>query len=392
MFHIKTYNKIAPKGLRRFAAERYTVGAEVSNPDAYILRSHKLHGEEIPSSLLAVARAGAGVNNLPVADYTQRGVVAFNTPGANANAVKELVLASMLLSSRDIIGSRAFVETLGHMTDSAEMSKLLEDEKKRFAGSELKGKTLGVVGLGAIGSMVAETALAMGMDVLGYDPALSVEAAWRLPNQVQRKESLNALLMASDYVSLHVPAIAATKHLINQDTLAMLKPHASLINFARESIVDPQAIVNALEAGKLRQYVCDFPEPVLIGRKGVIALPHIGASTEEAEENCAVMAADQIRDFLENGNILNSVNFPAISMSRVEGTTRITFSNDNVAGVLGDVLSIFAEHNVNVIDMTNKSRDAVAYNILDLAVAPPAAALEALRKVKHVIRVRVIPA
>jgi D-3-phosphoglycerate dehydrogenase len=392
MFHIKTYNKIAPKGLRRFAPEKYAVGPEVSNPEAYILRSHKLHGEEIPSSLLAVARAGAGVNNLPVADYTKLGVVAFNTPGANANAVKELVLAAMLLSSRDIIGSRAFVETLGHMTDSAEMSKLLEDEKKRFAGSELKGKTLGVVGLGAIGSMVAETALAMGMDVLGYDPALSVEAAWRLPNQVQRKESLNALLMASDYVSLHVPAIAATKHLINKDTLAVMKPHASLINFARESIVDPEAIVHALEAGKLRQYVCDFPEPVLIGRKGVIALPHIGASTEEAEENCAVMAADQIRDYLENGNITNSVNFPAISMSRVEGTTRITFTNDNVAGVLGDVLSIFAEHNVNVIDMTNKSRDAVAYNILDLAVAPPAAALEALRKVKHVIRVRVIPA
>ncbi len=392
MFQIKTYNKIAPKGLRRFAPEKYVVGAEVSNPEAYILRSHKLHGEEVPSSLLAVARAGAGVNNLPVADYTKLGVVAFNTPGANANAVKELVLAAMLLSSRDIIGSRAFVETLGHMTDSAEMSKLLEEEKKRFAGSELKGKTLGVVGLGAIGSMVAETALALGMDVLGYDPALSVEAAWRLPNQVQRKESLNALLMASDYVSLHVPAIAATKHLLNKDTLAVMKPHASLINFARESIVDPEAIVHALEAGKLRQYVCDFPEPVLIGRKGVIALPHIGASTEEAEENCAVMAADQIRDFLENGNITNSVNFPAITMARVDGTTRITFSNDNVAGVLGDVLSIFAEHNVNVIDMTNKSRDAVAYNILDLAVAPPAAALEALRKVKHVIRVRVIPA
>lgn len=392
MFHIRTYNKIAPRGLNRFNAAKYQVGPEVSNPDAYVVRSHKLHGEEIPQSLLAVARAGAGVNNLPVPDYTKRGVVAFNTPGANANAVKELVLASMLLSSRDILGGREFVETLGHMTDSDEMSKLLENEKKRFAGYELKGKTLGVVGLGAIGSMVAETALAMGMEVLGYDPALSVEAAWRLPNQVQRKESLNALLMASDYVSLHVPALPVTKHLINKDTLALMKPHAALVNFARESIVDPQTVVAALEAGKLRQYVCDFPEPVLIGRKGVIALPHIGASTEEAEENCAVMAADQIRDFLENGNITNSVNFPQISMARVEGTTRITFSNDNVAGVLGDVLSIFAEHNVNVIDMMNKSRDAVAYNILDLAVVPPAAALDALRGVKHVIRVRVIPA
>jgi D-3-phosphoglycerate dehydrogenase len=392
MFHIKTYNKIAPKGLGRFSAENYEVGAEVSNPEAYILRSHKLHGEDIPASLLAVARAGAGVNNVPVADYTKHGIVAFNTPGANANAVKELVLAGMLLSSRDILGSRSFVGTLGDMTDADEMSKLLEAEKKRFAGSELKGKTLGVVGLGAIGSMVAEVALAMGMDVLGYDPALSVEAAWRLPNQVQRKESLNSLLASSDYVTLHVPAIAATKHLFNKDTLALMKPHAVLINFARESIVDAQAIVAALDAGKLRQYVCDFPEPALIGRTDVIALPHIGASTEEAEENCAVMAADQIRDFLENGNITNSVNFPQISMSRVEGTTRITFSNDNVAGVLGDVLSIFAEHNVNVIDMMNKSRDAVAYSILDLAVPPPEAALDALRAVKHVIRIRVIPA
>ncbi|MBC6904478.1 ACT domain-containing protein [Saccharophagus sp. K07] len=392
MFHVRTYNKIAPKGLRRFSADKYEVGPEIQSPDAYILRSHKLHGEEIPASLLAVARAGAGVNNLPVEDYTKRGIVAFNTPGANANAVKELVLAAMLLGSRDIIGGRQFVETLGHMTDANEMSKLLENEKKRFAGNELKGKVLGVVGLGAIGSMVADVALAMGMEVLGYDPALSVEAAWRVSNQVQRKESLNALLMASDYISLHVPAIPATKHLINKDTLALMKPHAALINFARESIVDPDAIVTALEAGKLRQYVCDFPEPVLIGRKGVIALPHIGASTEEAEENCAVMAADQIRDFLENGNITNSVNFPQISMGRVEGTTRITFSNENVAGVLGDVLSIFAEHNVNVVDMMNKSRDSVAYNILDLAVAPSEQALEALRKVKHVIRVRVIPA
>lgn len=392
MFQIKTFNKIAPKGLSQFSTDKYEVSAEIANADAYILRSHKLHGEAIPDSLLAVARAGAGVNNLPVADYTQRGIVAFNTPGANANAVKELVLAGMLLSSRNILGSRSFVGTLGHMTDAEEMSKLLKAEKKRFAGSELRGKTLGVVGLGAIGSMVAETALAMGMDVHGYDPALSVEAAWRLPNQVQRKESLNALLSSSDYVSLHVPAIAATKHLINKDTLALMKPSATLINFARESIVDAQAIVDALEAGKLRQYVCDFPEPVLIGRDDVIALPHIGASTEEAEENCAVMAANQIRDFLENGNITNSVNFPQIAMGRAEGTTRVTFSNENVSGVLGDVLSIFAEHDVNVIDMVNKSRDAVAYNILDLAVPPPEAALDALRAVKHVIRVRIIPA
>ncbi len=390
MFSIKTYNKISPKGLQRFPKDTYEVGAEVQNPDAYVLRSQKLHEEVIPESLLAVARAGAGVNNLPVAEYSVRGIVAFNTPGANANAVKELVLAGMLLSSRDIIGSRQFVEGLTHISDSAEMSKLLEAEKKRFAGRELKGKTLGVIGLGAIGSMVAEMALAMDMTVLGFDPALSVEAAWRLPNQVQRKDSLNQLLAESDYVSLHVPAIEATKHMINAESLAVMKPGAALVNFARDAIVDSAAVLNALEAGKLRQYVCDFPEPAMLGRKDVIALPHIGASTEEAEDNCAVMAADQVREFLENGNITNSVNFPQTSMPRTAGGCRITFSNENVSGVLGEVLSIFAKHKLNVTDMVNKSRQDLAYNILDLAEKPTEEALQALREVNHVIRVRVI--
>lgn len=392
MFQVRTYNKISPKGLSRFPQESYQVGSDIGSPDAYVLRSHKLHGEDVPASLLAVARAGAGVNNVPVEEYSKRGIVAFNTPGANANAVKELVMTGMLLSSRDVLGGRDFVSTLGEMTDADEMSKLLEAEKKRFAGNELKGKTLGVIGLGAIGSMVAEMALALDMEVLGFDPALSVEAAWRLPNQVQKMESLNALLSQCDYVSLHVPAIPATKHLINAETLALMKPTAVLVNFAREAIVDAGAVVAALDAGQLRQYVCDFPEPSLIGRKDVVALPHIGASTAEAEENCAVMAADQLRDFLENGNIKNSVNFPQIAMARVEGSTRITFCNDNVSGVLGHVLSIFADHDVNVIDMMNKSRDSVAYNILDLAQEPTAEVLEKIRQVEHVVRVRVIPA
>lgn len=392
MFHIKTYNKISDKGLERFDRAKYEVGADVAEPDAYVLRSHKLHGEVVPSSLLAVARAGAGTNNLPVDEYTQQGIVAFNTPGANANAVKELVLAAMLLSSRDILGGKDFVDTLGHMDDAAEMGRLLEAEKKRFAGSELKGKTLGVVGLGAIGSMVAEMALAMGMHVAGYDPALSVDAAWRLPSQVERKENLNSLLAAADYVSLHVPAIDATRHLINAETLVLMKPSAVVVNFAREAIVDANAVAAALDAGQLRQYVCDFPEPCLIGRRDVIALPHIGASTAEAEENCAMMAADQVRDFLEHGNIKNAVNFPTIAMGKVAGTTRITFSNHNVSGVLSHVLSILAEHDVNVIDMMNKSRDDVAYNIVDLAQAPSAQVLEAITAVDHVIRVRVIPA
>lgn len=392
MFQIRTYNKISDKGLSRFSPECYTVGADIAAPDAYVLRSQKLHGEEIPAGLLAVARAGAGVNNLPVADYSKLGVVAFNTPGANANAVKELVLAGMLLSSRGVLSGREFVATLGAMTDAEEMSKLLEAEKKHFAGRELKGKTLGVIGLGAIGSMVAEMALAMGMDVMGYDPALSVEAAWRLPNQVQKMDSLNSILAASDYISLHVPAIPATKHLINSDSLAQMKPSAVVVNFARDAIVDAKAVVGALDEGKLRQYVCDFPEPCLIGRSDVIALPHIGASTEEAEENCAMMAVDQLKDFLQNGNIKNSVNFPQIAMSRVEGSTRITFSNQNVSGVLGHVLSIFADHQVNVIDMMNKSRDSLAYNIIDIAVPPSIDVLDKIRAVDQVIRVRVIPA
>ncbi len=390
MFKIKTYNKISEKGLNALPRTTYEVASEMVNPDAYLLRSQKLHGEPVPNSVQAVARAGAGVNNVPVADYTGQGIVVFNTPGANANAVKELVMAGMLLNSRGILEGKNYVATLGHMTDAEEMSKLLEQEKKRFAGNEIMGKTLGVVGLGAIGSMVAEMALAMGMKVAGYDPALSVEAAWRLPSQVQRKESLLALLSDSDYVSLHVPAIEATRHMINAETLKSMKPGAALLNFARDAIVDPEAIVAALDAGQLRRYICDFPEPCLIGRDDVIALPHIGASTEEAEENCAVMAANQLRDFLENGNIVNSVNFPAIAMSRGSNVCRLTFSNQNVSGVLGHVLSIFAEHNVNVVDMMNKSRNEVAYNILDLETEPTEAVLSAINAVEHVIRVRVL--
>lgn len=390
MFKIKTYNKISEKGLNTFPRTDYEVASDIGSPNAYLLRSHKLHDEVVPDTVKAVARAGAGVNNVPVADYTQKGIVVFNTPGANANAVKELVLAGMLLSSRGILQGKDYVATLGHMTDAEEMSKLLEKEKKRFAGSELTGKTLGVVGLGAIGSMVAEMALALGMRVAGYDPALSVESAWRLPSQVQRKESLLALLAEADYVSLHVPAIEATRHMINAETLKSMKKDAALLNFARDAIVDPQAIVQALDNEQLRQYICDFPEPCLIGHDKVVAVPHIGASTTEAEENCAVMAANQLRDFLENGNITNSVNFPQIAMNRAPESCRLTFSNKNVSGVLGHVLSIFAEHNVNVIDMVNKSRNDVAYNILDLATPPTDNVLAAIEAVEHVIAVRVV--
>ncbi|MBK6866699.1 MAG: 3-phosphoglycerate dehydrogenase [Burkholderiales bacterium] len=390
MFKIKTYNAISPKGLERFARDKYEVGAAVDAPDALLLRSHKLHGEPVPGSLLAVARAGAGVNNVPVAEYGQQGIVVFNTPGANANAVKELVLAGMLLATRGILPGIAYAQSLGHMSDSAAMHALLEKEKSKFAGGELRGKTLGIVGLGAIGSLVADIALSMGMKVLGFDPALSIDAAWRLSNEVQRMENLPSLLGRSDYVSLHVPALDATRHMIDAAALAQMKPGAVLLNFARETIVDPAAVLAALHEGHLGRYVCDFPEPGFAEEPKIIALPHIGASTEESEENCAVMAADELMDYLENGNISNSVNYPAIRMDRTPGATRITLANGNVAGVLGHVLGVLADAQVNVLDMSNRSRDVLAYNIIDVASAPDAKVINAIRAVGNVIRVRVV--
>ena len=390
MYKVRTYNAISVKGLERFPRQSFEVGSDISQPDAFLLRSQKLQGVEVPKSLLAAARAGAGVNNVPIAEYSKLGVVVFNTPGANANAVKELVMAGMLLATRGILPGMAYVNSLTTMTDAAEMSAHLEKEKARFAGGEIKGKTLGIVGLGAIGSMVADMALAMGMKVVGFDPALSIDAAWRLSSEVTRMENLQALLARSDYISLHVPAMDATKHLINDAALALTKPGAVLLNFARETIVDSAAVKRSLDAGKLGKYVCDFPEPDLLNHPQVIATPHIGASTEESEENCAVMAANQLMDYLENGNIVNSVNFPAVSMSRVAGTTRITFSNDNVSGVLGHVLSVLADKNVNVIDMMNKSRGELAFNIIDVENKPADDVVAAIAAVEHVIRVRVI--
>jgi len=390
MFQIKTYNAISPKGLERFPRGSFEVASAADGADAYLLRSHKLHGEEVPSTLLAVARAGAGVNNIPVEEYGERGIVVFNTPGANANAVKELVLAGMLLTTRGILPGIDYARSLGTMSDAAEMHQLLEKEKSRFAGNELRGKTLGIVGLGAIGSMVADAALALGMKVLGFDPALSIDAAWRLSNAVQRMENLAALLARSDYVSLHVPALESTRHMINATALDALKPGAVLLNFARETIVDPAAVLQNLESGRLGRYVSDFPEPGLINHEKAISMPHMGASTEESEENCAVMAADQLIDFLENGHIINSVNYPAVRMDRTAGATRLAVANANVSGVLGSVLSVLADAQLNVIDMINRSRDKLAYNLIDVASMPDEAAINAIRKVAHVIRVRVI--
>jgi len=359
MYQIRTYNKISDQGLSRYPINDYSVSEDIDSPDAILLRSQKLHEVELPDSVIAIARAGAGTNNIPVEEYTQKGIVVFNTPGANANAVKELVVSGLLLASRGIVQGRDFVNSLSHLTDAEEMAKLLESEKKRFAGNELLGKTIGIVGLGAIGSLVADVALALGLRVIGFDPALSIDAAWRLSSQVRRMESLEDLLSEADFLSLHVPAIPATQHLINADRLKLMKPSAIILNFARAAIVDPEAIVDALDADELNQYICDFPEPCLIGHSKVIAVPHIGASTAEAEENCAIMAVEQMRDYLENGNIKNSVNYPETSMPSGNGACRLTCTNKNTAGVLGDLLSIFAENEVNVIDMVNKSRENV---------------------------------
>jgi D-3-phosphoglycerate dehydrogenase len=389
MYNIRTYNAISSKGLSRFAADKYTVSSEMESAEGVLLRSQKLHTEVLPESVIAVARAGAGTNNIPTEDYTEKGIVVFNTPGANANAVKELIVAGLLLGSRDIFGGMNYVQELGHMDDSGEMGKLLEKEKKRFAGSEITGKTLGVVGLGAIGSIIANLALDLGMNVIGYDPAISVEAAWQLSSRVERMDSIEALLARADFITLHVPAIPATKHLINKDTLGLMKPTAKILNFAREEIVSTEDMVAALDAGTIAGYISDFPAPALLGRKDVLLMPHIGASTEEAEENCAVMAADQLMDYLENGNIHNSVNYPPTKMSR-NGGRRITFTNNNVPKVLGSVLAVLADAELNVVDMVNKSRGDIAYNIIDIEGDLDQSIEAAIAGVEGVVRVRVI--
>jgi D-3-phosphoglycerate dehydrogenase len=386
---ILTLNQISVKGLEQLPRDGYEIASEFSHPDAILLRSHKLQPEDIPDSVLAIARAGAGVNNIPVDECTRRGIPVFNSPGANANAVKELVAAGLLLGSRGIVEGIGYVHTLAGERDGAALNKTLEANKKRFKGSELAGKTLGVVGLGAIGSLVAEMALTFGMDVVGYDPALSVEAAWRLPSQVKRADTLSALFARCDYVSLHLPVLESTRGLVNSELLGAMRAGTCLLNFARQEIIDEDALLAALESGKLRRYIADFPSPALIGREDVILMPHIGASTDEAEDNCAVMAANQLRDFLENGNIRNSVNFPALQLERVTGC-RLSVTNTNVPRILGSVLAILADENINVIDMLNKSRDEVAYNLIDIGTHPEDDVLERMRALEGVINVRMI--
>ena len=389
MHKIRTINNISEKGLSRFPAERYELGDAITDPEVILVRSQQLTDDDAVPSLRAVGRAGAGVNNIPVADYTDKGIVVFNTPGANANAVKELVMVGLLLSCRGIIPGIEYVNSLGEHSDKAELNKLVESSKKQYKGRELKGKTLGVLGLGAIGSMVADMALQMEMNVVGYDPVLSVEAAWRLSSKVEKMESLQMLFSRSDIISLHVPAMDATRGMINSEALSQFRDGAVLLNFAREEIVNKDDISEALDSGKISQYISDFPTPGLIGKPGVVSTPHLGASTEEAEENCAMMVADQVRDFLENGNIKNSVNFPSLSLERTAGCYRIAMANRNVPRILGRVLSILADRDINVVDMLNKSREDVAYNLIDIQTEPSEDLLEEILAIDGVINVRV---
>jgi len=389
MRKIRTYNTIATIGLEQFPRDQYEVASEMLHPEAFVLRSQNLLQEELPASLACIARAGAGTNNVPVARCSEQGIVVFNTPGANANAVKELVLAGLLLSSRGIVPGMAYVQSMEPAQEESVLAKAMEAQKKQFKGHEIAGKTLGIVGLGAIGSLVANMAISLGMKVVGYDPAISIEAAWRLSSDVEKMDNLSSLLSRSDFVSLHVPAIEATHHLINKDSLSNAKDGLVVLNFAREQIVDVDAVLTAIEQGKVAKYVTDFPVPALLNCEHAILMPHIGASTREAEENCAVMAAEQVKDFLENGNIRNSVNFPPAELQRTTGF-RLTFTNENVSGVLGHVLSILADAQINVVDMLNKSRGDIAYNILDLEQDASTTLISKIAAVEHVINVRAL--
>ena len=391
-FKVKTHNAIADTGLTRLKDGNFSVSDSEKDPDAIILRSYKLPVEELNDSLKAVARAGAGYNNVPVEECSEKGVVVFNTPGANANAVKEIVLAGLLMSSRGIYAGANFVNKIDGV-DSADLKAHIESGKKDFKGRELKGAMLGVVGMGAIGAQVAGMGVFLDMEVIGYDPAITVEAAWKLPNNVKRTDNLKNILANSDYVTLHVPAVEATRNLIDKSILEACKPGLKLINFARDEIVDSSAVIGALDSGQLGAYVTDFADLTLIERAkkfgDVIILPHIGASTKQAEENCSVMAADQLKDYLENGNIKNSVNFPELIEER-QSDYRLTLSNKNVAGMIGQITTILAENNINIVEMINKSRDEIAYNVIDLESEPSKKVIEDLEALENVINVRAI--
>ena len=386
MFRIQTLNKISPLGLDLFPRDKYEIASDIPNPDAILVRSAEMNNAEIPSSVQAIARAGAGYNNIPVARCSESGIVVFNTPGANANAVKELTIAAMLISSRDIVGGINWVSSAAGKSDIAE---LVEKEKSKFTGPEIKGKVLGVVGLGAIGVMVANDAVALGMEVIGYDPYISVDAAWNLSSEVIRADTLEGLLAKADYITLHIPQSETTKGLIDAEKLRMMKKEARIVNFSRAGLVKDKDIIEALESGKISAYVTDFPTPDLSNCKKVISIPHLGASTPEAEDNCAVMAVRQIMDFLEGGAIRNSVNFPRCKLDQ-RAPFRLLVTNKNIPNMVGQITTILAGASINITDLINHHRDEYAYNIIDTEQKISDSVLEQIRKVDGIIRVRTI--
>jgi D-3-phosphoglycerate dehydrogenase / 2-oxoglutarate reductase len=390
MFKIQTLNNISVLGLERLPRERYEVASEIAHPDAVMVRSADMHKLDIAGTVKAIGRAGAGTNNIPVAAMSKRGVPVFNAPGANANAVKELVLAGLLLAARNIAPALDFVKKLDG--DDKAMHEAVEAGKKKFVGFELPGRSLGVIGLGAIGVKVANAAIEMGMEVWGFDPAMTVQNAWKLDARVRQALSVDDLMARSQCVSVHVPLLDATRGIINADRLKLLKKQGVILNFAREAIVDEKAVIEALNAGALHAYVCDFPSNALKGNPRVIATPHLGASTNEAEDNCAVMVADQLREFLERGNITNSVNFPEAVLPLLPGKTRLCISNANVPNMVGQISTTLANHKLNIADLLNKSRGDIAYTLVDVDSAVPQTAVDEIARIEGVLNVRVIHA
>ena len=388
MYKYKIFNNIAEAGIRIFSDNNFIL--DEANPDALMLRSKVLSNQDLADSLYCIGRAGAGTNNIPIEEATNKGIVVFNTPGANANAVKELVVCGMLLASRGIIQGNIYSQSLSGQ-DSEELNKSMEAQKKSFKGNELKGKTLGIIGLGSIGSLLAQTAEVMGMKIIGYDPYISIDAAWRLPKDVEKADSMKMLLSNSDYISIHVPLVKDTKDLINKESLKFFKKGSKLINLSRGGIVNNEDIVEALNSKIIEKFVTDFPTPELVSRSNdfqdVILLPHLGASTNEAEENCAVMAAEQISNFLNNGIIVNSVNFPAIKLGR-KAEYRLVIINKNEPGMIGKITDEIGYKNINIVDMTHKSRDSIGINLIDLEEMPSEDLIDSIREIDHVISVR----
>ncbi len=388
IFNILTLNQISPVGLGCLPANHYLVGDDIVNPDAILVRSHDMLTMDIPQSVIAIGRAGAGTNNIPVRNMNLRGIPVFNTPGANANAVKELVLAGMLLASRNLIPALQFVEKLNG-NDSV-IHEQTEKGKKQFSGIELPGRTLGIIGLGKIGKLVADAAIELGMKVIGYDPNITIDAAWRLSAAVKKAHSIEELLRYSDFITLHVPLLDTTRHLINEETVKNMKQGTTLLNFSRDGIVDEDAVLAGINNKKIKYYVCDFPTQKLLNQKAVITLPHLGASTLEAEENCAIMVVKQLMDYLENGNITNTVNFPDVTMGR-ESPYRVAVANANVPNLLGQISTNMAEAGLNIHNMTNKSRGKMAYTLVDVDSPVPQETIDNITAISGVLMARYLP-